>query len=811
MYRDMIRRHGRRGTLLAALTTLALAPSAHAATTTTVPSDTGFETGKGQWTAGNCGILCLADAQHASSGGNPGGYLKFSYANVLNALGLADGWASWSSGTFAFNGATPDALKLRVDRKADFGGVVSVNGNVRLKTELVDVVAGTSRTLSDAALTTPEAAWHDVSASVPTNALVAGRTYRLKLTASFSGLVNLLDGATISVDNPRLEASYATPAPTVGAPAVTATATGAHIGYDVDAHGTSVETYVEYGPTTSYGTQSGHQTFATGTGAFATTLSGLAPSTTYHARVVTITADGTTRGSDFTFTTADAPGNPGNPAPAAPAATTPAITPAKFSAGTSFGITTHGEAVDWRVEYGTSPSFGASVTGTVTGDATVTPTLPHLQPGTTYYARVVLETASHTVTGATVSFTTTAPTAPAEGTPSAPVVTQTSVTVKTTVTPGDLPLEWYVEWEDADGNVHTTPVRNQAAGASPVLLSETITGLTPDKAYRARFVLRTTQSTSTGEWQTFRTDAPDPGPSTAPTPVPSNPVITVTGGGAQLAFDLDDGGSPVSWSVEYGTTVAYGTTTAVQTTAGTGVSALTAQLTGLQSSTVYHGRIVLVAADGTTTYRTFTFTTAAAPTGGGTNGSGTDLVDTEIPAGTTRGAGTAVVDTTFTPTSPRAEIATAAPAPKAVVATGRYRLAVALRGRRKLKVTITAPSRSAATALKGVDITLPTALRVRRTAGRVAGTITVDGRTAKVRVSRLGFTKVKVAGRVVLVKLGARRLMVRGLPAGARSVSLTLSRTSAKKLSGAARRKAVTSTAILTQTGVRHRLSTKTA
>ena len=62
---------------------------------------------------------------------------------------------------------------------------------------------------------------------------------------------------------------------------------------------------VHYGTTTAYGSTTTAQDVGAGgaAAAFATTLGGLSPGTTYHAQIVAANADGTTASSDITFTT----------------------------------------------------------------------------------------------------------------------------------------------------------------------------------------------------------------------------------------------------------------------------------------------------------------------------------------------------------------------------------------------------------------------------------------------------------------------------------------------------------------------------
>jgi lysophospholipase L1-like esterase len=92
-------------------------------------------------------------------------------------------------------------------------------------------------------------------------------------------------------------------------PAAAHDANSATIGGVVNANGDATSWYVEYGPTSSYGTQ----TPAASAGnasvehAVSTSLSGLDPGTTYHYRLVATNQQGTTLGEDQTVTTFPSP------------------------------------------------------------------------------------------------------------------------------------------------------------------------------------------------------------------------------------------------------------------------------------------------------------------------------------------------------------------------------------------------------------------------------------------------------------------------------------------------------------------------
>ncbi|MDX6628599.1 MAG: hypothetical protein QOH00_845 [Gaiellales bacterium] len=93
------------------------------------------------------------------------------------------------------------------------------------------------------------------------------------------------------------------------------TGSGAHVTGTVNANGTASTWWLEYGPTTSYGTKTTAVAIAASTADVdvAVTLSGLSSGTLYHVRFVIANAHGTTPGDDLTFTTLGSGGanNPG--------------------------------------------------------------------------------------------------------------------------------------------------------------------------------------------------------------------------------------------------------------------------------------------------------------------------------------------------------------------------------------------------------------------------------------------------------------------------------------------------------------------
>jgi uncharacterized delta-60 repeat protein len=100
----------------------------------------------------------------------------------------------------------------------------------------------------------------------------------------------------------------------------------ARVSGTVNANGTASSWWIEYGTTTAYGARTPTQPLAASTldVDVQAVVSGLAAGTTYHARVVATSTQGTDPGDDVTFTTLGvaAPPAPTTPAAPAPAATT---------------------------------------------------------------------------------------------------------------------------------------------------------------------------------------------------------------------------------------------------------------------------------------------------------------------------------------------------------------------------------------------------------------------------------------------------------------------------------------------------------
>ncbi len=193
------------------------------------------------------------------------------------------------------------------------------------------------------------------------------------------------------------------------ASATSVTNNSATLNGTVNPNGTRTTYYFEYGTTTSYGST----TSSTDAGSVTTDVSvsadiaGLAPSTTYHFRLVATNSGGTTYGSDATFDTLSLP----------PTVTTRSATSVTLISATLNGtVNPNGVSTTYYFEYGTTTSYGSTTSstdaGSVTTDVSVSAGIAGLAPSTTYHFRLVATNSGGTSYGDDAAFTTTTTPAP---------------------------------------------------------------------------------------------------------------------------------------------------------------------------------------------------------------------------------------------------------------------------------------------------------------------------------------------------------------------------------------------------------------
>jgi len=371
--------------------------------------------------------------------------------------------------------------------------------------------------------------------------------------------------------------------------ATTATVTGT-----VNPGGVATTWYVEYGTSTSYGSQTASTNAGSGTSntAVSVSLASLAQGTTYHYRVVATSTAGTSRGSDGLFTTLAAPG-----------VVTGAATSVGVSSATLHGtVDPNGQATTWSFEYGTSTSYGSQTTAKSAGSGNnpgnVSIQITGLQKGQTFHYRLVASSSGGTTHGADATFVTSS--APSAVTGDATSIAPTSAKLNGTVTANGLSTTWWFEYGTSTSYGTKTSARSGGSGTTAQGQSLSVTGLKASTTYHVRIVAKNSSGTTFGGDKTFST-------SLSPVVVTGG-AQSVSAGGASLTGSVDTRGRPTTWWFEFGTGTTYGSKTSAKNAASkAGSQNVSAPITGLKNGTGYHYRLV-AKSDAGTTYGSDLFT-----------------------------------------------------------------------------------------------------------------------------------------------------------------------------------------------------------
>lgn len=348
----------------------------------------------------------------------------------------------------------------------------------------------------------------------PTDPLLPNTTYHFRIVGSDPNTF----GHVISGGD-RTFTTDAAPPIVDGTPPFASLITdhGATLNATVNPQGTSTTYSIEYGPTATYGQTVSGAVPLEGQGDQPVSLpvTGLAPDTEYHFRVVATNGVGTDPvGADRTFFTA--------PAEAAGASSVTAVT-----ADLTGTVNPHGHATTYHFEYGET-GFDKSTTdrpaGSGGGPVTVTAPIDTLKPGTTYQVRVVATDGNNiTTTGVAGTFTTD----PAATVTTGAVtdVTPTAATFSGQVDTHDLggTYRFYVE-SSTSTYISTTTTVTIPPGAAPGTVSGSLTDLRPGQTYRVRLTVLSSGYTALGDVVEFTTpEQPPLLPPPPPPPTVANP------------------------------------------------------------------------------------------------------------------------------------------------------------------------------------------------------------------------------------------------------------------------------------------------
>jgi hypothetical protein len=333
----------------------------------------------------------------------------------------------------------------------------------------------------------------------------------------------------------------------------------------INASGLVVNSFFDYGTTTSYGTTvPGIPASVTGntTTPINQALTGLAPITTYHYRARGVTAGGLiVYGEDKTFTTAAPP----------PTVVTTAATGVTAAGATLNGtVNANGASTAVSFQYGLTTAYGLTIPGvpaTVTGNSVipVNGAITGLIPNTLYHYRIVGTSVGGTTNGNDMTFTTGAGSPVVVTNPPTNITTngaQLNGTVTANSPSATISFEWGLT--TAYGN-SVAGIPPTATGNSPVASMASLSGLLTNMTYHYRCVAVNSTGTVYGLDQSFLTGCPAPapaGPITGPASVCQNGTAYVYSVGTivnavSYAWTLPTGGTITAGAGTNNITVSY--------------------------------------------------------------------------------------------------------------------------------------------------------------------------------------------------------------------------------------------------------------
>ena len=189
----------------------------------------------------------------------------------------------------------------------------------------------------------------------------------------------------------------------------------------------------------------------------------------------------------------------------------------------------------------------------------------------------------------------------------------TTATLNGTVNPSGSETTYQFEYGLTTAYGNTTTSTSAGNGFTAVPVSAALTGLSPGTLYHFRVTATNSGGTANGADATFTTFSVPPPPTPTPAPIVVTGAATNIGDTtATLNGTVNPNGSDTTYQFQYGLTTAYGNTT-TSTSAGNGFTAVpvSAALTGLSASTVYHFRVTATNAGGTANGEDATFTTVS--------------------------------------------------------------------------------------------------------------------------------------------------------------------------------------------------------
>ncbi|MFZ3375029.1 MAG: hypothetical protein WA183_05700, partial [Chthoniobacterales bacterium] len=284
------------------------------------------------------------------------------------------------------------------------------------------------------------------------------------------------------------------------------------------------------------------------------------------------------------------------------------ISPSSATAGgPAFTLTVNGS----NFVSGSNVHWNSSVlTTTFFSNAQVTATVPSSDIETAGTASVtVVNDPPGGGTSNAMTFTVDNPTptpTPAVTTNPATNVASFSATLNGSLNPRGSTTTVYFEYGQTTSYGFTTPAQTQT-GDTLRPISANISGLVASHLYHFRIVAHNAGGTSFGSDRTFTALS-----ATGPPVVTTSPATLIASFSATLNGSVDPHELTTTVHFQYGTTASYGFTTAAQSQAGSTYRNISANISGLNASHIYHFRIVASNSGGTSFGSDRTFTTLSA-------------------------------------------------------------------------------------------------------------------------------------------------------------------------------------------------------
>jgi uncharacterized protein (TIGR02145 family) len=321
----------------------------------------------------------------------------------------------------------------------------------------------------------------------------------------------------------------------------------------------------------------------TGTGNFTSNLTGLTENTTYHVRAYAVNAQGTSYGSEESFSTLALS------VPTVATASVSAITYTSAQCGgdvtSDGGLDVTDRGVCWSTT--TAPTIADDTTNDGTGTGSFTSNLTGLTVNTTYYVRAYAINSLGTSYGSEVSFSTLAYTVPVLTTISVSAIDYTTAQSGGNITSdgGRDVTARGVCWSESQNPTIADNTTSDGSGTGS--FTSDLTGLSDGTLYYVRAYATNSEGTGYGDEVSFTTLAYEP-PAVSTTSIITRTLTTSQGGGDVTfngggALTVDARG--LCWSISHDPTIADD-----HSTDGIGMGTYTSNITGLTEGTVYYAR-----------------------------------------------------------------------------------------------------------------------------------------------------------------------------------------------------------------------------